>query len=59
MPCRNCIKHRWDAIQQANEEMEEAKTEEERRLCPYRYSNGDTRGIADIRSRGICCQVSR
>lgn len=34
------IKHRWDAIQQANDEMEEAK------LCdkpykPYRYANGD------------------
>ncbi|EDV01660.1 hypothetical protein BACCOP_01240 [Phocaeicola coprocola DSM 17136] len=27
------IKHRWDAIQQANEEMEEAKRKNER-LCP-------------------------
>ena len=35
------IRHRWNAIQQANDEMEEAK------LCdkpykPYRYANGDT-----------------
>ena len=36
------IKHRWDAIQQANEEMEEAKRKNED-YVPYRYSNGDTR----------------
>lgn len=44
------IKHRWDAIQQANDEMEEAK------LCgndyiPFRYPNGDTRKELLIRSR--------
>lgn len=44
------VKHRWDAIQQANDEMEEAK------LCgrnyePYRYHNGDTRKELLIRSR--------
>lgn len=44
------IKHRWDAIQQANDEMEEA------RLCgkdyvPYRYRNGDTRKELLMRSR--------
>lgn len=44
------IKHRWDAIQQANDEMEDAK------LCgkeyvPFRYSNGDTRRELLIRSR--------
>ena len=36
------IKHRWDAIQQANEEMEEAKRKNED-YVPSRYSNGDTR----------------
>lgn len=44
------IRHRWDAIQQANDEMEDAK------LCgrdyvPYRYANGDTRKELLIRSR--------
>ena len=40
------IKHRWDAIQQANEEMEEAKQKNED-YVPYRYANGDTRrGVA-------------
>ena len=44
------VKYRWDAIQQANDEMEEAK------LCkkdyvPYRYPNGDTRKELLIRSR--------
>lgn len=44
------IKHRWDAIQQANDEMEEAK------MCgkdyiPFRYPNGDTRKELLIRSR--------
>ena len=44
------MKHRWDAIQQANDEMEEAKlagvTYE-----PFRYANGDTRKELLIRSR--------
>ena len=44
------IKHRWDAIQQANEEMEEAKRKNED-YAPYRYSNGDTRRELLIRSR--------
>lgn len=44
------IKHRWDAIQQANDEMEEAG------MCgkdyvPFRYPNGDTRKELLIRSR--------
>ena len=44
------IKHRWNAIQEANDEMEEAK------LCgkdyvPYRYQNGDTRKELLVRSR--------
>jgi len=44
------IKHRWDAIQQANEEMEEAK-QNNKDYVPYRYSNGDTRRELLIRSR--------
>ena len=35
------IKHRWNAIQQANNEMEEAKLNNEE-YVPYRYPNGDT-----------------
>ena len=46
------IKHRWDAIQQANEEMEEAK-QNNKDYVPYRYSNGDARREVLIRS-GIC-----
>ncbi len=45
------IKHRWDAIQQANEEMEEAKQKNED-YVPYRYSNGDTVGSC-LYARGI------
>lgn len=44
------IKHRWDAIQQANDEMEEAKHKGED-YVPFRYSNGDTRKELLIRSR--------
>jgi len=44
------IKHRWDAIQQANEEMEKAKLNNEP-YVPFRYSNGDTRKELLIRSR--------
>lgn len=44
------IKHRWDAIQQANDEMEEAKLKGER-YEPFRYPNGDTRKELLIRSR--------
>lgn len=44
------IKHRWDAIQQSNDEMEEAKLNGEN-YEPYRYSNGDTRKELLMRSR--------
>jgi transposase len=44
------VKHRWDAIQQANDEMEEAKLNGEP-YVPFRYSNGDTRKELLIRSR--------
>ena len=46
------IKHRRDAIRQANEEMEEAKHNDEDHV-PYRYSNGDTRRELLIRSRHL------
>ena len=44
------IKHRWDAIQQANDEMEEAR-QNGKEYIPYRYHNGDTRKELLIRSR--------
>lgn len=44
------VKHRWDAIQQATDEMEEAKGKKEQ-YVPFRYSNGDTRKELLIRSR--------
>lgn len=44
------IKHRWDAIQQANDEMEDARLKDEEYI-PFRYSNGDTRKELLIRSR--------
>ena len=44
------IKHRWNAIQQANDEMEEAKLCD-REYVPFRYMNGDTRKELLIRSR--------
>ena len=44
------IKHRWNAIQQANDEMEEAKIESES-YVPFRYANGDTRKELLMRSR--------
>lgn len=44
------IKHHWDAIQQANDEMEEAKLSG-KDYTPYRYQNGDTRKELLIRSR--------
>lgn len=44
------IKHRWNAIQQANDEMEEAKLKDED-YAPFRYPNGDTRKELLIRSR--------
>ena len=44
------IKHRWDAIQQGNDEMEDAKLRGVNYI-PFRYSNGDTRKELLIRSR--------
>lgn len=44
------VQHRWDAILQANEEMEEAKHKGET-YAPFRYPNGDTRKELLIRSR--------
>ena len=44
------IKHRWEAIQQANDEMEESR-QREKDYVPFRYSNGDTRKELLIRSR--------
>lgn len=44
------IKHRWNAIQQANDEMEEARLNR-KDYIPFRYPNGDTRKELLIRSR--------
>lgn len=44
------IKHRWNAIQQANDEMEEAKLSNTD-YTPFRYPNGDTRKELLMRSR--------
>ena len=44
------VKHRWDAMQQANDEMEEAR-QNGKEYTPYRYPNGDTRKELLIRSR--------
>ncbi len=44
------VKHRWDVLQQANDEMEEAKLAG-RTYEPFRYPNGDTRKELLIRSR--------
>lgn len=44
------IKHRWDAIQQANDEMEDARLNGYDYI-PFRYHNGDTRKELLIRSR--------
>lgn len=44
------INHRWDAIQQANDEMEEAKLKGVD-YVPFQYHNGDTRKELLIRSR--------
>lgn len=44
------IKHRWDAIQQGNDEMEEARLNGEG-YVPFRHPNGDTRKELLIRSR--------
>lgn len=44
------IKHRCNAIQRANDEMEEAKLNGEA-YVPFRYPNGDTRKELLVRSR--------
>lgn len=44
------VKHRWEAIQQANNEMEEAR-QKGKEYNPYRFPNGDTRKELLIRSR--------
>ena len=44
------IKHRWDAIQQANDDMEEAKLSG-KSYIPFRFPNGDTRKELLARSR--------
>lgn len=44
------VAHRWDALQQSNEEMEECK-QAGKVYMPYRFSNGDTRPELLIRSR--------
>lgn len=51
------IRHRWDAIQQSNDEMEEAKLKGIP-YKPFRYSNGDTRKELLIRSRYLLFKSS-
>ncbi len=46
------IMHRWDAIQDANDEMENAKFEG-REYVPLRYENGDTKKELLARSRNL------
>lgn len=51
------IKHRWNAIQQANDEMEDAKLKGEN-YVPFRYSNGDSRRELLMRSRYLLFKSS-
>ena len=44
------IRHRWDAIDQGNQEREDAK-QRGKEYTPFRYPNGDTRRELLIRSR--------
>ena len=44
------VAHRWDALQQANDEMEECK-HTGKAYVPFRFPNGDTRPELLIRSR--------
>ena len=44
------IRYRWDAIDQGNQEREDAK-QRGKEYTPFRYSNGDTRRELLIRSR--------
>lgn len=51
------IKHRWNAIQQANDEIEDAKLKGEN-YVPFRYSNGDSRRELLMRSRYLLFKSS-
>lgn len=51
------IQHRWNAIQEANDEMENAKLEG-REYVPFRYENGDTRKELLARSRYLLFKSS-
>ena len=51
------IKHRWDAIQQSNDELEEAKLSGTPYM-PFRYTNGDTRKELLMRSRYLLFKSS-
>ena len=44
------VAHRWDALQQANDEMEECN-HADKPYAPFRFSNGDTRPELLVRSR--------
>ena len=44
------VAHRWDALQQANDEMEECRLSG-KPYRPFRFANGDTRPELPIRSR--------
>lgn len=44
------VKHRWEALQEANDEMEEAKLSK-KPYTPFRYPNGDTKAELLVRSR--------
>lgn len=44
------VAHRWDALQQSNDEMDECK-QAGKTYTPYRFPNGDTRPELLIRSR--------
>ena len=46
------IKHRWNAIQEANDDMENAKLEGHE-YVPFRYENGDTKKELLTRSRNL------
>lgn len=51
------VKHRWDAIQEANDEMEEARLAG-KAYTPFRYANGDTRKELLARSRYLLFKSS-
>ena len=51
------IKLRWDAIQEANDEMEEAKQKGES-YVPMRYENGDSKKELLARSRYLLFKSS-